>query len=633
MMDLYPNLLSEGLLDHTDTLLIAQVLHTHLRHPSSDKKRTDMLSNVELIVTDIRRGALQPHYSAFVHLFSTYKACKRFNDGYRLWLWLIDQGEQWVSQAAYGAAIEMMAYGDIKTLPELEELYVDGLKRFPGTFAEYHLSPDAIVPDRTLPVNVPGICMTLFQGILTARILARDWKRAYIALDTALRLYPAQTPPRFFELFILERPVSESYTALMLACRAGVTLRPTHVTALTTKIRAAMTTTSSMAERVMLLRAMANAMYAYTAAGGRLEAIFVGIFVRSFALLLPEKKAGEDYQDEAAELRDQIVTTVHEIISGLLQAGMPPQVHHFESMASLAGTLRVPGLLKSIVQDTHTAGFKLEGALPRTFMTAASFVGDKPVLQDMWQRIVLAAETNSAHMNYMDWITFARACRRSGNVDYFRDQLLKLSHTVTERLHKQIVQQSEGVEPSIPGEDQFKYMTSDELRTEFEGLKTQTKNLEVGVMSGQAPDVSMTPFHMHLDPTHPQLGSTGYLRTIYNERTTDPHQPPPPPPVTGSPVKRAVSPTGIPLDELRFQNWVTVLEMMDDAEAYESMHIDAINAAIEAGKPVEITAEQLQLRKTTDLPLKSVEEVRLRVKSLRTSNPSEPRTSRKRSKH
>jgi hypothetical protein len=614
MMDLYPTLLEAKALNRQDTRRIAQALHVRARHSS---KTTDIFPFIQQIVTDIRTGSLAPHPYAFVHLLGIYKDCKRFNEGHELWQWLVQQEEPYVSQAAYGAAIELLAYGGLASLPELEELYNEGLKRFPGTFAEYHLSPDAIVPDRSQPVLIAGIPTILLQGILTARILARDWKKAYLALDTILRLYPTQTPSRFFELFMTERPVSEAYTAFMVACRAGTSLSPGQVTALITKLRAAMGTTISLSGRMLLMRAVANALYAYQEAGGQLESLHVGVFIHCFEHLLPEPTPGEDYQGEAAHLRNIIVLAAHEILSGLLQAGLSAQIHPFEALVSLAGKLRVPDLLTTTLKDIQTAGIDLGPIGTRSALTSAGLVKNKELIQELWSRIISTAEAEGSQIAFEDWITFTKACRRADLAGYFSEQLSNLSHTTTSSVEQHLTYQM-GL-PERVTERSFDYMTSNELTAEIEGLKQQMKNVEAVVMSGSPLDLRTSPFYMHLDPATTSMSSLDNLRAIYDELTTDPYQPPPPPTPEGSLNKPPSSSTGIPFSELRFMNWLTILEMMVNAEANESHLQLAMNQAISEGKPFKDRSPVL-LRKSKNDPLHTKDELRDRIRSLRNTS-------------
>lgn len=622
VMDLYPSLLEAQALDSKDTHRITQALHVRIRKAPADSNHSDLFPFVQQIVAHLRSGTLQPHPYAFVHLLGIYKYCKRFDEGHQLWQWLVQQDERYVSQAAYGAAIELMAHGGMMSLPDLENLYIDGLKRFPGTFAEYHLSPDAIVPDRAQPTAIAGIPTTLLQGILTARILARDWKKAYLALDTALRLFPTQTPSRYFELFMTRRPLSEAYTAFLIACRAGVCLGPTHVTALIMKMRAAIDAALSMAVRMMLVRAVANALYAYMETGGQLESIHVGAFIHALGQVLPEKKAGEDYEGATAEMRNTVVIAAHEILSGLIQAGMSPQIHPFRALISLSGKLRVPGLLSTTLQDIQTAGIELGPVDTRSAITAAGHVGDKNLIEQLWERVASTAEAEGTQIPFEDWITLTKACRRAHHKEYFWSQLVNLRHAITTSIEEHIVQQIDRQESRLPILSSFVYMTPGEVTSQIEALKTQIKSVETVVMSGQPLNLLKSPFYMHIDPEYPPLGEMDHLRAVYDELTTDPHQPPPPPPPVGSSVQVPLSTTGIPLDELRFLNWVTVLEMMDEAEAYESDFQLAVNAAIKAGKPLTGTPELLRLQKA-NTPLRSAAGLHLRVKALRASKPAD----------
>lgn len=616
LMDLYPSLLQAGLLTPNDTRRLAQAFHVHTRNTYSDSKRSELFPFIQQVAVDLRSGTLPAQPTAFVHLFGIYKDCGRFNEGYELWQWLVEQDDSFVSQAAYGAAIELMAYGKILNLPALEDLYTNGLKRFPGTFAEYHLAPDAIVPDRAQPTLIAGIPMTLLQGILTARILAQDHKRAYLALDTALRLFPIQTPSRYFELFMTQRPLPEAYTAFMLACRSGISLTPYHVTALITKMRAAMSACSSMADRMIFVRAIANALYAYLQTGAQLESIHVGAFIRAFEDLLPVKNAGEDFVAEEAEIRDAIAVAAHESVAQLIQAGLPVQLHPFQALISLAGKLRVPSLLETVLHDVKTAGIQLGPVGLRNVITSAGLLGNKLLIEQYWERVVGTAEAERAQIAFGDWVTFVKACRRADHAGYFQKQLSQLQHAITSSIEQQMVDQINQQEHMSTPPESFQYMPFDALMAQVDKLKSQIKDMETVVMSGQPLDLRKSPFYMHLDPDYPPLFSSDNLRLVYDEMTTDPHQPPPPPPAKG-----VQSRTGLPLDELRFLNWVTILEMMVDAEIHKKSLSDAVETAVRTKKPLDRAYNNLELPKPLSWFPDTPEVLRAVVQSLRSLKP------------
>lgn len=612
-MDVYPNAVASAALTPQDTRQIAQALHTYVR---INNRTTNISPFVEQVVQDIKAGVLPPHPYAQVHLLGIYKEWKWFDDGYAFWQWLIQQDETLVSDAVYGAAIELLAYGRKVSLPDLENLYVQALKRFPGTFAEYHLSPDAIVPDRGQPIPMVDTPVLLLQGILTARILARDWKNAYLALDTALRLFPATLPTRFFELFMTQRPLPEAYTVYLIACRAGIVFKASNLTALITQLRAVMAATTSLRDRTMILRAMANAIYAYVEAGGTLENVHVNAFISSFDTLLPGKAPGQDYEGETAVLRNTIVTTAHGIMSTLLQAGLAPQSHNFITLINLAGKLRVPDLLKVSLQDIRTSGGDVDEIGARTILSSAGYLGAKDLVEEFWTRIASQAEGQGRLISYEDWITFAKACKRADHLDYFRGQLAKFEHTISSYLHSKVIDSIETKE-LLSSDNTIELMDTKAFTSEFEALRNQIKNVAAVVMSGQPLDLRKSPFYMSIDPDSKPLGSDQELRTLYDEFTIDPHQPPLPPD-NAAHLPTALSSTGIPLDELRFQNWVSINDLMDSAQSYEEERQKVIEYKVAHRKhfrgKFELTGRLRNKNRKFLLPL---EHLRERVKQLR----------------
>ncbi|KAJ4347246.1 uncharacterized protein N0V89_011186 [Didymosphaeria variabile] len=557
-------MIAAGTLTRDDTRRIAQTLHACLRNPQLlSGTRSDLLSFLQQLIKDLQKGTLPTHPFVFVHILGIYKERKMYNEGYALWQWLVQQDDTHVSQAVYGAAIEMMAYGKKLRLYELENLYVDALKRFPGTFAEYHLSPDAIVPNRSQPTVIADVPVTLLQGILTARLLYNDWKNAYLALDTALRLYPCQLPPRFFEMFMESRQLGEAYTTFLVACRAGNVLRPSHVTTLLSKIRKSIESCDTLGDRIVLVRAIANALYAYLEAGGSLEPIHAGQFLTSFGSLLPEPSPGSDYQGDTALLRNRIITFAHGTLSSLLQAGMPPSPQVFSALVNLAGRLRVPDLLRVSLQDADTAQVDLGDIGIRGVMFSAGQTGAKDLIEEFWTRIAHKAASNGRQIDWKDWVSFAKACKRADHVDYFRAQLREQEHAIPAS-SKHIVM--EALDEETPYfERTIDISRSEEFESELGELDQQIKNITAVVMSGQRLDIRNTPFYMFLDPKRPPLARLEDMQKVYNEYTIDPHQPPP----ETSTTPAALSPTGLPLDELRFANWVSVLELMDQAHSSE----------------------------------------------------------------
>lgn len=621
LMDLYPAALKAGILDSRATHILCQTLHNSVRRDAARQAASQLpalLAFAGQIVSDLKRGLLPPRRPAYVHLLGIYKDSKQFADGYALWQWLTEQDDNHISQNAYGAAIELLSYGNLMSLAELEDLYDEGLKRFPGTFAEYHLSPDAIVPDRTQPVHIIGLPTTLLQGIITARLLSNDWKKAYLGLDTILRLYPGQTPHRIFELFISERPVSEAYSAFLLACRSGVQIGGALLTALLNRLRVSMTQFPAQNDRFTILHAIANALYAHQQCGGGLASVHVGQFIKAFEFMLPEKAAGQDFTPEEAILRDTIATTARDCLAGLLQSGLNKGVQPYVSLISLAGRLRTPDLLQQTLADAKTAGIAFYPVERRTLLAAAGLIRDADLVKALWSISVGAAEKEGTPLSYNDWITFAKACRRVNLAQFVEQQLHEQAHSITSTVERRVRSTMSSPE-SGDATTSLLLMKPEELNAGIQKLQGQVENMQAVLMSGQPLHRQKSPFYMHIDPEQSSLGSEEDLRAIYDEYATDVHQPAAPVSADGSQpqaIPPALSTTDIPLDELRFRNWVTVHEMMSAASSHTgSLRTNADQAANQRRSSKD-SPDVVSLSKIT--PAQNKADLRDRIQELRT---------------
>ncbi|KAG9643911.1 hypothetical protein KCU64_g11565, partial [Aureobasidium melanogenum] len=88
-----------------------------------------------------------------------------------------------------------------------------------------------------------------------------------------------------------------------------------------------------------------------------------------------------------------------------------------------------------------------------------------------------------------------------------------------------------------------------------------------------------------------------HIRTVYDEMTTDSSTTPNIFPSSTSEKTDteadaeageqtpAMGPTGYPLDELRYQNWKTINELLFDAKLHDKKYMDAVDEAIKLGTP------------------------------------------------
>jgi hypothetical protein len=556
------------------------------------------------------------------------KEVGHYEEGYRFWKWLAEQDDTVVDQAVYGAALELLAYRGQHSLQELEDIYQDGLKRFPGTFAEYHLSPEAVVPDRSRPITIPGIPIGLLQGILTARILNRDWKRAYLALDTALRLYPTSVPHRFFELFMTERPIAEAYAIFLLACRSGVVFKPNHLTNLSDLLKKKIGgELLSQSERLLMIRAMANALYAYIESGGPLNEPNVGNFFHSFKCLLGPMHAQEPSEADKAVKSSLIFNAFRNMTRTLIQAGYPfPGQLHILTIA-IADEFGSEEVLRSALQALHDLGpSNISEVRRRVVLQAIGRLGDEALIAEYWAQIVNSAELQGENISFKDWLALASACRRANNHSFFYSQLSSFAHAihnVAEAHCSSILRKPTRSPKPLP----YTYMPISEMKQGLADIESIINNVAAVLMSGKPLDLKRTPFSMFLDPNHKPMGSESELRKLYDDWTTDPHQPEAPKDPAAKPDNVHRSSTGIPLDELRFQNWVAINEIMNIADAEEKDFEMRINVAIATKAPVvrfalpkfvAPDATAASAPKALEAESKRLADLKARIKRLRT---------------
>lgn len=563
---IYNNNIDKRVFSRAETLGIAQALH-HFVRTNQKSLPAKVMRFVHNVVQDIMQRRLPSHPPAFVHLLGIYRDLKNYDYGRELFYWVTGQDDSYVSQAVYGAGIDLLAQGNCLPLYELEKLYVDALRRFPGTFAEYHLSPGAIIANRSQPTLIPQIPVALFQGILTARLIHKDWKNSYLGLDTALRLYPSQLPAHFFNMFVKERPLEEAYTVFLVACRSGVVPSQKGLSTLITDIKWAMEHCESFRDRMLLLRASANAMYAYLQAGGSLEPIHVASFLNSLSALLPELAPGKDYEGVQALIRNRIATLAYGTLSSLLQAGMPPSPNHLTALVRVAGKLRVPDLLNVSLEDIKSSQADLGAVGLRALLVSAGDIGRGDLIEETWARIIDMAESDGKPisdnnpLSWKDWMTLSKACKGAQHTGYLHSQLLKLEYAIP-KSHKNFILATRDEMPPPRGTTTLNDANLDIFEAQYAELDKQLKNILAITMSGQRLDMRRTPFYMSLDPEKLPLASMEDLQKVYDEYTVDSHQPR----AQDEKAPVVLSNTGIPLDELRFQNWVSIVELMDQAQ-------------------------------------------------------------------
>lgn len=502
-----------------------------------------------------------------------------------------------MNPAVYGVAIELLA---IQGSPaaETEQLFTLALKRFPGSFNEYHLSPDAVVPDRTQPVNIRGLPVTLLQGILTARLLQGNSRDAYLALDTALRLYPTQVPSRFFTIFIDERPVTEAYQVFLVACRSGTNLGPDSLKLLLTKMRSVVA--SNPIANASVLRSMFTASYAYIAAGGSVTSNHLTELVIGTTTLLQDKSFSRVSSEDLRPVTDQLLVIVKEIFDVWKMQGASPGIAAFNSIINnMGGKGGRRDISTTCLADIQALGLQPNAVTRRSLLTAAGGTGDVELVKMAWIDLLSLRQSTGTPLDLGDWQTLAKASRKAKCEDLVRQQLSDLADlvhpAVTNRIHgllnEKVADQGAVAHASLVIEPALQIANHllDDIKSMVDRLG---KNLD--------PNFYLHPLTLSLGATPADTLFDQQHHSVYEEMTSGTISPDvlqdsdhsntqseadssATDPVLEDLKLPAVSSTGLPLDLLRYHNWKSINRLLAESQRHDSEYIHAVDKAIADG--------------------------------------------------
>ncbi|KAI9767477.1 MAG: hypothetical protein M1840_005706 [Geoglossum simile] len=604
-IELYPLLAQNSVLGPGDTLELARLLHNRYRRLKSlDTPQTEakeqLLGYVKRLIADLVRRKIRPHPLASLHILSYCKESQEFDVGVEFWEWILPQDGAFLDARTYGAGIELLAYYG-KPLHYLESLYTQALKRYPGAFSEYHLSPQAIVQDPSRPSIAPGSRLLLLQGILTARLVHGDWRNAYLALDTALRLYPDQVPLRFFELFIYERPLNEAYEVFHVACRSGCPPTERAFTTLLSRLAAYQLGCQTVLQRIDVLECMLTGLQAHHGAGGRVVVWHLNKITQAILQILPS--ASLPLRVAAYEpLFKMMDSTAKLLINILSELGVSANTATFNAFISEGGKLKRPDMVASALQRLYEAGLEPNVLTRRCLLLAAGRIRDAAGVEGAWHSIVESAvQSDSKVVSGPEWTTLVKAGIRAGNVAFVKEQFRKYKSSLPEHivaLEEELDLPTQVGAPverayTLPEETEGESGDSQvppmdplpEILRKLGGISDQLNDFRNSARSSQPYDFYTSPLNIQT-PKKPQeidkIPDCSY-RDFYNKLSTERG--------SGIAAKEEESPTtrtltGFTLAELRYQNWKAINELLimsDDAQATEARKVEQ---ALKAGKPV-----------------------------------------------
>ncbi len=582
-------MVSSSLLEAEDSYDIARSLHNQYRNKLAMKTygQETLLNQVLTVIQDFKRRRLPPHPMASLHIMSYFNESHQYDLGIEFWGWTIRQNDNYVNMRTYGAAIELLtAYG--KPLEYLEEVYAHALSRFSEASIGYHISSKAIAADRAQSTGIAGTSMLLQQGILKARLIHGDWQNAYLALDTALRRYPTQLPTRIFDYFMHERPLPESYKVFCLACRSGSTAKPKMFTYILDEIAKAQTLGENPAYNLDLAKAMLNALQAYMGTGTTANIAHLNILIRGLLAVVPAASDGlgsETQPVEDDELCQRTSNAINLLLKIFALLGVAPAVPTFNAIIFLSGRLGRKRLVSVAMAGLKEAGLEPNQVTYRSLLGAAGRLQDADFLKEVWKTYRGATSELGTKLSLGDWTAFARAGRNAHAEAYVHEELLTHESSTEPDVPKTV--RLELTRPKDPPTSQRRSLRNGHVDDKpvryVDNILASLLAIGEQLMSSRLQNFYQTSLRMSLWGVS-QGPPEEWQKTLYDELFTQPksklnpeHNKEPSSAVSG------MSPTGFPLDELRYQNWRTVNELLFQAEAGPQRHHQTIEKALLQG--------------------------------------------------
>ncbi|KJX98841.1 hypothetical protein TI39_contig386g00011 [Zymoseptoria brevis] len=613
-------------------LLNLEYLAPHLKDPTKGHgyDSSDIVSFAERLAEDIRRGYLVPNTAAHMHLLGIFRDSKSLAAGEKFWRWLQTQDDSHVSTVVYGAAIEIFALAG-RPLQDCEKLYDEALARFPGSFFAYHLSPIAILPDREKPIELKGIPMHLQEAIIRARLLLGDTRNAYLALDTALRLYPTVISHRLLKNFLAERPITEAYAIFAMSYRAGMNTSGQVFKTLMSSLRLASNMTS-IPVHFQVLRAMVSMMYVFVGNSKKISSNTLAeltIAITHIGLLPGVAAMTQPRRDEIFQLVLDIIKTLWDV--GARFQATPTASAFVNIIKNIAAPAQSRSIAENAMADMKTLGLEPTEATRRAMMNVAGATADEEMVQKTWDDIVASRSAKGKRPDLIDLNVTIKAARQAGMKAFIQQQADLAQQYLSSKEQSSIEYYTMGRD-EVPSNPELGRSTAEKI---LEGVKKLCADLAVFDEKTKDPsgamDFSKRPGMLLREPSIFAKIPEKEMRKVYDEFTTEqvakvaepqsssdnektfaehetsqfspptvPETEPTTPrdPVPAQPIQQ--SPTGIPLSTLRYESWRAINALLYHSARNDRAYAAAVDVAIWGGntppkRPMGFTEENLSV--------------------------------------
>jgi hypothetical protein len=545
-----------------------------------------------------------------LHLLGVFKESRSFGAGEKFWRWLKTQDDSHVSTEVYGVAIEIFSQAG-HPLQDCEKMYEEALARFPGSFFAYHLSSEAILSDREKPTELKGLPMGLLNAIIQARLLLGDTQKAYLALDTALRLFPTVISRRILGSFLLERPITEAYTVYALAFRAGMSLPGMTFRTLFSSLRLSSNflLPTAIPVHFHVLRAMLSILYLWVGSGQPVASNTLSELTIAITHIGQLPGVADMTSSQRNELSDQVLEVVKQTWQIFARYGAAPNIAAFNNIiANIAGPAGSRAIVDLALADMKALGLEPNDATRRSVMNVSGAIGDKEMVIKTWEDIVKSREEKGKRPDVIDLNVTIKAARQAKMQAFVQQQADIAKQYLTPKDQAAVDYYFMRQDAGTIGKE-VDDSTVDEI---FAGVQRLREDLGVfDLKTKDSPstlDFTARPGTLLREPTIFSTISEANMRKIYDDLSTEqvvkpatkpseeagfaehetsafsPTNTPVPP--TPSSTAQHKSPTGLPLSTLRYESWRAINSLLYHSARHDRDHAHAVDLAIWEEKPV-----------------------------------------------
>jgi len=598
--NLYKRLMAKGLLEKSDGFELAKKLQQCLQSSENGSSKDYIVDLAIELSSDLRNRRLLPTNMTGIHLLYIFEKVEQFDEGFQLWDWWSRQHDGIVDRQAFGAALSFSNKAGA-SLSAIENLYSQALERFSGEYAAYHMSPNAVISDRTQMRKVWGTSMRLLQRMCGIRVQRGDLKNAYLDLDTALRLFTCTVNSDFFTTLIELRPVAEGYIIVQLACRNSTPPIYRSFRRMLGKLTKE-GSTQDLESKLQYMHLELDAIHAFVGVSSASKLIMHDLCNTTFRLLAFAHAVQAGSGNISA-----IIYLLNLIFATAARKSFEVVVdQNFNSLVSAAGSLKSRELLDFALQVSRLSETSKDPITYCTIIKTAGSLQDVNMMKRAWQKLVDLKQLTSRN-----WKTFARAGMVAGVPDLVREEVKRRSDAqdyvdrdiVEAELAKEHPEITSAVDKIFP--QQIESLDASVILEAVGQLGNKIKKICNMIQSGQLHNFAVEPIRMSMQPLRINA-SEADIRQVYDRLTMDPRERArnaakveevvdlSSAPALGNPGPNVVPITssGFRMDDLRYENWKTINELLVKAARQTATDLGETGVSLKFGKRLSVNELQ-----------------------------------------